>query len=281
MRRDRGGMPATAALNALLWACAWASLVPFLWLVCAAFKGPKEFYAYAFLPWDRLDALTLDNFRILFREQPMLRWLVNSLFLSCAGTVLVVALSSLGGFALAKYDFKAKRALMLLMLATMLIPGQVLLPSSYELVYRIGWIDSYAAILVPGAVSVFGMFLFRQAMIAVPDELLQAARIDGCGELRLWWDVALPCVRPMVGAYTLMCFVGAWNSFLWPQIVLQDEAKYHLPIALAAMSGLPEYENQMGVLMAGTLLGVLPVMALFFALQRDFVSGLTSGAVKG
>jgi ABC-type glycerol-3-phosphate transport system permease component len=147
--------------------------------------------------------------------------------------------------------------------------------------YALGWLDTYAAILVPSAVSVFGMFLFRQAMLSVPDELLQAGRIDGCSELRLWWEVALPIVRPMVGAYTLLSFMGAWNSFLWPQVVLQDPARYTLPIGLSNMIGLPEYQTHYGVLMAGTLLSILPVGVLFFVLQKDFVSGLASGAVKG
>src|SRR6185503_14547072 len=123
--------------------------------------------------------------------------------------------SSLGGFALAKYTFRGKKPLMLLMLATMLLPSQVLLGSSQELMYHLGWIDSYLAIIVPGAVSVFGMFLFMQAMKSVPDELLQAARMDGCSELRLWWEIALPIGRPMIGAFTLLSFMSAWNSFLW------------------------------------------------------------------
>jgi ABC-type glycerol-3-phosphate transport system permease component len=193
----------------------------------------------------------------------------------------VVALSSLGGFALAKYRFRGRKALMLVMLATLLVPGQVLLLPNYEVMYALGWLDTYAAILVPSAVSVFGMFLFRQAMLSVPDELLQAGRIDGCSELRLWWEVALPIVRPMVGAYTLLSFMGAWNSFLWPQVVLQDPARYTLPIGLSNMIGLPEYQTHYGVLMAGTLLSILPVGVLFFVLQRDFVAGLASGAVKG
>jgi ABC-type glycerol-3-phosphate transport system permease component len=190
-------------------------------------------------------------------------------------------LSSLGGFALAKYQFRFKRPLMLIMLATMLLPSQVLLPSSYELMYHIGWLDSYAALIVPGAVSVFGMFLFMQAMKAVPDELLQAGRVDGCSEFRLWWEVALPIIRPMIGAFTLLSFMGAWNSFLWPQIILQTSAKYTLPIGLSNMIGLPEYQTPYGVLMSGTLLSILPVTVLFFVLQRDFISGLASGAVKG
>lgn len=270
-----------AALHLALLAAALLCLVPFAWLVCASFKGPSEMFTYAFLPWDRLGTLTLENYAILFTTQPFFTWVINSLFLSCTHTLLVVTLSSLGGFALAKYRFKGKGALMLIMLVTMLIPGQVLLPSSYELMYHLGWIDSYAAILVPGAVSVFGIFLFRAAMQAVPDELLQAGRIDGCSELRLWWDIALPCVRPMIGAFTLMSFTSAWNNFLWPQIVLQSEARYHLPIGLASMIGLPAYDVPHGVLMAGTLLSVLPVMLLFFILQKDFIAGLTSGSVKG
>src|SRR5205823_8641083 len=137
---------------------------------------------------------------------------------------------------------------MLVMLATMLLPTQILLMPNYEMMYRIGWLDSYAAIIIPGAVSVFGMFLFMQAMRAVPDELLQAGRVDGCSELRLWWEVALPIVRPMVGAYTLLSFLGAWNSYLWPSTVLQDQSKYTLPIGLAGMIGLPEFESHYGVL---------------------------------
>jgi ABC-type glycerol-3-phosphate transport system permease component len=118
-------------------------------------------------------------------------------------------------------------------------------------------------------------------MKGVPDELLQAGRVDGCSELRLWWEVALPIVRPMIGAYTLLSFMATWNSFLWPQVVLQSADKYSLPIALSNMIGLPAYDTPYGMLMAGTLLAILPVVILFFILQRDFIAGLASGAVKG
>jgi ABC-type glycerol-3-phosphate transport system permease component len=271
----------TIAIHVLLLALALVALTPFFWLICATFKNAGDFFAYTFLPWDHLADLTLDNYRRLFAQQPFAVWMVNSIFLASAYTAVVVTLSSLGGFALAKYRFPGRKALMLVMLATMLVPGQVLLLPNYELMYKFGWLDSYAAILVPSAVSVFGMFLFRQAMFAVPDELLQAGRIDGCSEFRLWWEVALPVVRPMIGAYTLLSFMSAWNSFLWPQVILQDPAKYTLPIGLANMIGLPQYQSAYGILMAGTLLSILPVVLLFFVLQRDFVAGLASGAVKG
>jgi ABC-type glycerol-3-phosphate transport system permease component len=271
---------ATIALHLALLVFAMFTIAPFAWVVCAAFKSPADQITSNFLP-ARLENLTLDNFRQLFAREQFGRWMLNSVFLACAYTVAVVTLSSLGGFALAKYRFAGQRVLMAVMLATMLVPGQVLLLPNYEVMYRLGWLDTFAAILVPSAVSVFGMFLFRQAMQAVPDELLQAGRVDGCSELRLWWDVALPIVRPMIGAFTLLSFMSAWNSFLWPQVVLQSPEKYTLPIGLANMAGTPEYQSHFGVLMAATVLSIAPVAVLFFVLQRDFVSGLASGAVKG
>ena len=147
--------------------------------------------------------------------------------------------------------------------------------------YHFHWLDSYLAIIVPGAVSVFGIFLFRQAMRSVPDELLQCGRLDGCSEARLWWDIALPVVRPMIAAYTLLSFLAEWNSFLWPQVILRSESKYTLPIGLNNMTGLPQYQHNYGIVMAATLVSILPVAAFFFALQRDFITGLSSGAVKG
>lgn len=291
MTRRRGtGRWRSAGGHAVLIALALASLTPFFWLACAAVKRPGDLFGYTFLPWRDLWGwtkgthswpLTADNFATLFDREPFLRWLWNSIFLSATHTVLTVTLGSLGGFALSKYMFPGKRLIMAAMVLTMLLPSQVLLPSSYELMYRFGWVNSYLSILVPGAVSVFGVFLFRQAMAGVPDELLSAGRVDGCSELRLWWEVAMPVVRPMTGAYTLMSFLAGWNSYLWPQIVLQDEGKYTLPMGLANMVGLQGYQAQYGVLMAGTLLSLLPVILLFFSLQKDFVAGLATGAVKG
>lgn len=289
--------PAGYAMHLALLILAVLSALPFLWLICATFKINLDMFRFTFLPYGTpdpmtgaaLDAaktrfagrLTFDNYLLLFETKPFARWLLNSVFLSCTHTAIVVTLSCLGGFALAKYKFAGRNLLMLLMLATMTIPGQVLLPSSYELMRQIGWLNTYFAILVPGAVSVFGMFLFMQAMKAVPDELLQSGRIDGCSEIRLWWEVALPIIKPMIGAFTLLTFMGSWNSFLWPQIVLQNPDKYSLPVGLASLIGLPTDETPYGLLMAGTLLSVTPVVVLFFVLQKDFIAGLASGAVKG
>jgi ABC-type glycerol-3-phosphate transport system permease component len=267
-------------LHLLLIGLAAIALLPFVWLICASLKTPQDLLDSILLPWRHLDRLTLHNFRLV-ATWPFARWIINSIFISSLHTVLVVTLSSLGGFALAKYSFRGKLPLTIIMLATLLMPSQVILPGSYELMYHLHWLDSYLAIIVPGSVSVFGIFLFRQSMLGVPDELLHCGRLDGCSEFRLWWDIALPTVRPMIGAYTLLSFLAEWNSFLWPQIVLQNEAKYTLPIGLNSLTGLPEYQHNYGILMAATLVSILPVAILFFALQRDFISGLSSGAVKG
>ena len=215
----------------------------------------------------------------LFADHPFGRWLVNSLFLASTQTVAAVVLASLGGFAVAKYRFAGRRVILGVLLSVLLLPYPVLLPGAYELVRRLGGLDTYWAVLAPGAASVFGLVLFSRAMRGVPDDLLAAGRIDGCSEPRLWWSIALPLVRPMTAAFALLTFAASWNAFLWPQVVLQDDGQYTLPLGLASMSLTPGGDP--GVLMAGTVLSVLPVAVLFFALQSDFVAGLTSGATKG
>jgi len=265
----------TALAYTLLAGLAALVLTPLVWLVAAAIKGPDDLFHYTFFS----PRPTLHNFQKLFREVPFLRYMVNSFFLAGTTTLVQLFFSSLGGFALAKYEFKGKRTIMLVMLATMMIPGQVMLAPMYKLIYRMGLVDTYAGLIIPGAVSVFGMFLFRQSMLQIPDDLLQAARIDGCSEFRAYWDVVMPISRPMVGAFCLIAFMGSWNSFLWPQIILHNKQRFTLPIALNQCVGL--YEQEYGVLMAGTLLSILPVTVLFFVLQKEFIAGLTSGAVKG
>ena len=250
---------------------------PLVWLVAACLKRPDELFSYLFFP--PKSHFSVQNFFDLFAEIDFLRFLMNSFFITCVTVTIQLFFSSLGGFALAKYEFRAKKPVMILMLATMMIPGQVMLAPLYELIYKMGFMDSYLGLIIPGCVSVFGMFLFRQSMLQIPDDLLEAGRIDGCSEFRLYWNVALPVSRPMIGAFCLISFMATWNSFLWPQIVLHSKERFTLPIALTQTVGL--YSQQYGVLMAGTVLSILPVVILFFILQKEFISGLTAGAVKG
>lgn len=253
------------------------TLTPLLWLVACSVKSNDDFFTYTFFP--PLERLTLKNFRNLFEQLDFLRLMMNSLFVSGSTVMIQLFFSSLGGFALAKYEFRGKRAVMLLMLGTMMIPPQVMLAPLYELICGLRLADTHVGLIVPGMVSVFGMFLFRQSMLQIPDEMVEAARVDGCSEFGVYWNIAVPVSRPMIGAFCLLSFMTTWNSFLWPQIILNTRDKFTLPIALNQMINL--YEQDYGVLMAGTLLSILPVMVLFFALQREFIAGLTAGAVKG
>ncbi len=261
----------------LLALAASLSLIPFVWLIAATTKRSEDIFSYTFFAprW------TFQNFVDLFTlpDFSYARFMINSVFVASTTVAVQLFFSSLAGFALAKYEFKGKKILMAFMLGTLLIPGQVTLAPTYELLYRMGLVDTYLGLIIPGAVSVFGIFLFRQAMLQVPDELIHAARIDGCTEFRIWRDIVMPVTRPMIGAFCLIAFMGAWNSFLWPQILLHNRNRFTLPIGLSQLIGL--YNQQYGMLMAGTLLAVLPVIALFFLLQKEFVAGLTAGAVKG
>jgi multiple sugar transport system permease protein len=265
------------------------TLAPFFWLICSAFKDKDVLMQYLFLPplGDMSSqTLNLGNFRELFAPRetiqgPVRFWqyILNSLFLASAQTVIQLFLSSLGGFALAKYNFRGKRLIMFFMLGSMMIPGIILLAPVYELIYRLGWMDSYLALIVPHAVSVFGMFLFRQAIVGVPEDILEAGRVEGCREFDVYFRLVMPLVRPMSAAFCLVAFLGSWNSFIAPNVFIHTNAKLTLPVILNLYIG--EYQQQYGVFLAGTLLAVIPPAILFFALQKEFVSGLTSGAVKG
>lgn len=261
-------------VHLLLAAMAAGMLVPLFWLGCAAFKDQDMFSVLFWSPHP-----TVRNLQKLLQLQPtFLRYLLNSFFLASTVAMTQLLFSALAGFALAKYRFRGRTLLMGIMLATMMIPGQILLAPLFELICHLRLTDTYLGIIIPSAISVFGIFLFRQSMQQLPDELLEAARIDGCSEFRIFWEVALPLTRPMIGAFCLIAFMGNWNSFMWPQIILHNAQRFTLPVALAQMRGA--YGSEYGMLMAGTLLSIVPPMILFFILQKEFISGLTAGAVK-
>ena len=263
-------------------------LMPFFWLICSAFKDKSVLNEYTFLPPPgKIDSSTinLDNFRELFAEQQTVqgpvrfwRYMGNSLFLASTGTALSLLFSSMGGYALAKYRFRGRSAIVLFMLACLTVPPVALLSPNYAVIWNLGWLDEYKALLVPASVSILGIFLFRQALLGVPDDLIEAGRIDGCGEFRIYFSLAMPLVRPMTGAFCLISFLGMWNSFLAPNVYLQTQSKLPLPVVLNQYIGT--YTQQYGVFLAGTLVAIIPPAILFFALQREFISGLTSGAVK-
>jgi multiple sugar transport system permease protein len=265
-----------------------AFLAPFAWITCAAFKDRKVLMEYPFLPpfstWAQ--SLNLDNFRKLFEPRnslqgPVVFWqyLLNSLFLASAATVIQLFFCSLGGYALAKFRFTGRRNLMLFMAGSMMLPTMLFLAPTYDMLVHIGWIDSYAALLVPSAANAFGMFLFRQAMLSVPNSLIEAARVDGAGEFHIYSRIVMPLVQPMTAAFCLIVFMTQWNTFLGPQIYIQSDYKLTVPIILSQY--VSEFQEQYGMFLAGTFLSILPVAVLFLTFQREFLSEMTSGANKG
>ena len=273
------GNPVVAALGyGFLAGAAAVTLLPFFWLVVASVK--IDTFTHVFLPpvseWK--DELSLTHYWKLFFDTGFFRNLLNSAFLASATTLLSVLACSMGGFALSKYRFAGQTWILAVLLVCIVFPGEVLLGPTYEIMFRLGWMDTYWALIIPGMAPAFGIFLFRQAFKSMPDELLEAARIDGASEFSLWWKVAVPHVRPMIGAFGLFTFLGNWNAYLWPQIVLRTEEKLPLPVALAQLRSV--YETDYGLIMAGTTMSILPVVVVFFLFQKDFVSGLSTGAVK-
>ena len=276
---------ASLATYGVLYAGAAIVLVPFLWLLCGAFKHNEDFFGSMFLPrgeglfgiaWGRL---TLDNFKALLANSTILRAMLNSVFLSSMTALIATFVCAMGGYALAKLRVRFGPILLAVVLAAVIVPPTLLLAPGYQLLFRLGMLDSFWGLIIPAAAPAFGVYLFRQASLgSIPDELIEAARIDGCGELRIFSAVAVPLLRPMISAFMLITFLGVWNNFINPQIVLQSAEKFPLSVAVAQLKGV--YYQDYGLQIAGTLLSVAPVLGLFLLLQRDFVSGLTSGAVK-
>ncbi|MER5358358.1 carbohydrate ABC transporter permease [Streptomyces sp. NPDC002785] len=265
------------AVRLLLTAGAVVSLVPFLWMAIAATHSTSDLFRSPppFLPGGRL----LDN---LVRLQDTIgfgRVLINSVGIAVVHTTLSSLISAMCGYGLAKYRFRGRGLLLGAVLATMMIPFQVLLVPLFQMMASVGWIDSYQAVVLPFLANSFGILLMRQGFVDFPDELLESARIDGSGELRTFYQVVLPCVRPQLGALVIFTFMAQWNSFIWPLLMLNSEEKYTVPVALNTLTGLSHVDYS--GLMLGSLLATLPLMALFLLFQRQFVAGLLGGAVKG
>ncbi|WP_406739723.1 carbohydrate ABC transporter permease [Streptomyces atratus] len=264
-------------IRLLLAAGAVVSLVPFLWMAIAATHSTSDLFHSPppFLPGGRL----LDN---LVRLQDTIgfgRVLLNSVGIAVVHTALSSLISAMCGYGLAKYRFRGRGLLLGAVLATMMIPFQVLLVPLFQMMASVGWIDSYQAVILPFLANSFGILLMRQSFVDFPDELLESARIDGSGELRTFYQVVLPCVRPQLGALVIFTFMAQWNSFIWPLLMLNSEDKYTVPVALNTLTGLSHVDYS--GLMLGSLLATLPLMLLFLVFQRQFVAGLLGGAVKG
>jgi multiple sugar transport system permease protein len=224
-------------------------------------------------------APTLEHYRVLFTRLDVARYALNSALLATVVTALSLLLNSMAGYAFAKLRFVARDAIFRTLLAALVIPGQLGMLPLFLLLKELGLVNTYAGVVIPGLASIFGIFLVRQHALSLPDSILDAARVDGASELRIYWSIALPALRPVLVTLGLFTFMGTWNDFLWPLIVLSDDRMFTLPVALANLLG--EHAQDAEIMMAGSVVTVLPMVVLFLALQRYYLEGVASGGVKG
>jgi len=253
-----------------------AMIVPFAWTVSASFKTVGEIFNYPpeFLP----DKFYIENYIRLFTDIPFVRWYGNSLMISVTATTLSIFFSSLAGFGFAKYIFPLRSILFYILISSLIIPFQVILIPLFVLMIKLRWMDNYLAMIIPFMAPAFGIFLMRQYIVSIPNELIDAARIDGSSEFGIYYRIILPLARPALGALTIFQFMGSWNNFLWPLIVLKSPQKYTLPIGLSNLLSL--YQREYGMVMAASFLVALPMIILFLNMQKQFIAGLTLGSVK-
>ena len=271
--RIRGG---TLALHVALIVFGALSLIPLLWMVSASFMSTGE--ATTFPPPLLPSRPTLSHYADLFGRLALGRYALNSAFIAVVTTVASLAINASAGYAFAKLRFRGRDVTFRALMAGLAIPVQVAMLPLFLLVKALGLVNTYGGVIIPGLASIFGIFLVRQYALAIPDDLLDAARIDGAGEWRVFRSIGLPAIRPVLATLALWTFLATWNDFMWPLIVLSDDRRYTLPVALAGLVG--EHAQDVELMMAGAVVTVLPVLVLFLFLQRFFIEGVTEGAVK-
>jgi putative chitobiose transport system permease protein len=268
----------TAAWYAVLVGMAVVTVFPFAWMLLTSLKGPNDAIFSVppqFLPSDP----TIDNYVRVWNQLPVFRFFVNSISASVAVTILGTLVTALAAYPLAKMRFRGRDAIFYLLLATLIVPVQLTYIPSFVLAVNVfHYYDSLPALVLPNLAAAFNIFLLRQAFRGVPNELLDAARIDGANELRIWWHVMLPIVRPSLVTVAIFSFVVSWNDFLWPSLMLPTMDNKTLPVGLAALQGV--FSSDFRAIAAGVTMTVLPILVFFIAVQRYFVRGL-AGAIKG
>ncbi len=259
------------ALSALM-------IFPFVWMLSSSFKPFSEIFAgTSFLP----EHPTLDNYRSLFEQNNAVLKLWNSFYIATLATASSVFLCALGGYAFAKFRFPGRAILFGSMLASMALPFAVVMVPLFVMMRNVfHWIDTPWPLIIPGAANAFGIFFMRQYMMSVPDEMLDAARVDGAGEFRIFWKIVLPTSVPGLVSLSIIFFMSSWNNFLWPLAILHSDSMQTVPVMLNSLQG-PPGRTAFDVLMAGSVVSVLPMLIVFLLLQRRLVAGITSGAIKG
>lgn len=252
------------------------TIAPFIWMLSTSFKSSGGIFTYPpqWLPKNP----TLEWYKQLLRDVDFFLHFKNSLIVSLSTTIFNLLFCSMSGYAFAKLRFVGRDKIFTLLMATLMIPGQITMIPVFLFLKQLGLLNSYWGLILPGCVGTFGIFLIRQFMMTIPDDLIEAARIDGCSEFRIYWNVLLPLCKPVLATLGIFTFMGSWNDFLWPLIVMIGEEHYTLPVALANLSG--QHATKFGLLMAGAVIVVVPVIIVFILAQKYVIRGIATTGLK-
>ena len=260
----------------ILVTAALVALIPIVWLVLGSFKTPTELSARP--PLLLPESWGISNYTDALTRFDFTTYLFNSTVVTIAATALTLAINSMAAYALAKYNFRGKNGLFLLTLATIMIPLQVILIPVYQVVASLGMVNTLWGLIIPAAATPTGVFILRQYMLSIPDELIEAARVDGSGEFRTFIQIVLPMCRPALAVVAILSIMWRWNDFLWPLVVAQSETVYTLPVALARFTA--EETVPFNLIIAMSVVSILPVIILFLFFQRQIVTGIANTGIK-
>lgn len=270
---------ARIAIYAILVIFALLFLMPLLWMLSTSFK-PKSQWFTRELYWIP-KTFTLQNYTILLSNSttPIFRWFVNSLGVGVVVTTLILLIDSLAAYAYARMEFRGRKALFALLLSTLFLPGIMFLVPNFLTIYRLGLLNNYAGVIIPGLAGVFGVFFLRQFFETIPKDLEEAAQIDGASQLQTFFRVVLPLAKPAMATLGIITFLGSWNDFLWPLLILKDRTLQTLPPGLRTLQGA--YTSEYGQMMAGAVIAAVPVLILYVALQRYIVQSVATTGLAG
>lgn len=265
------------AVHGLLIIWLLISVIPFIWMLSTSFKGPGEIFIFPprWIPRNP----TFDNYIDLFQEMNFGRPFLNSVIVSLFTTFLSVLVATMAGYGFAKFRFKNKNLLFLFILGTIMVPGQITMIPVFLLLSRLNLLNTYWGLILPAIANAFNIFFMRQYIMGIPDELIEAAKIDGAHEGWIFFRIILPLARPAMAAITIFTFTGSWNNFLWPLIIATDESMYTLPVAVSVLGG--QYTENIAMQMAGSVIVILPLIIVFLFTQRYFIKGITFTGMKG
>lgn len=274
---DRSGRKrlARAFLYLVLLLGGLGMVFPFIWMLVSSLKSAQEIYSLEFLPSNP----TLNNYRAVINDTSYARWFLNSLIVAGITTLSVAFFDSLAGYVLAKFRFPGRQVVFVAILSTLMVPTEMLVIPWYLMSIEFGWSDSYWGIMFPGVISAFGVFLMRQFFMGVPNDLLDAGRLDGFSEFGLFWKVALPLVKPALAALCIFTFLGNWNAYIWPLIVTRSENMRTLPVGVAFFSS--EAGSSYELIMTAAALATIPVLVVFAIFQKQIIRGIALTGVKG